>query len=206
MVNGKGSVIFGRRCRTEMVKQNSKIPPAHSIGSVVGGERLTLSQRASSCRSATRAVSRSRRPGSAGSLRRNQQSAPFWTPTFELGVVCPPSVVVEFQHFDPHRDVPAMVSTGSCSCSVLDVTPAHPLQCLQSQPDLKVEHFDKRAAAQQPPPIGADVSFLEQYEVDRRSIWVGGFAPDLTRAQLQETFSKAGSIKNIELHKREEGT
>lgn len=45
--------------------------------------------------------------------------------------------------------------------------------------------------------------YLETYEVDKRSVFVGNLPVDIQELDLQQKFQKYGPIRNITLHKNE---
>lgn len=47
-----------------------------------------------------------------------------------------------------------------------------------------------------------DEAFLNQYEVDRRSVFVGGLSPHVTEDELMKLFADIGPILDIQLVKK----
>lgn len=45
----------------------------------------------------------------------------------------------------------------------------------------------------------ADENYLAQYEMDRRSVFVSGFGPHVSQAELTALFSEFGEVVNVQL-------
>lgn len=45
--------------------------------------------------------------------------------------------------------------------------------------------------------------YLEEYEIEKRSIFVGNLSADIDEAQLKEAFEKFGNVVKVTIHKNE---
>jgi len=54
----------------------------------------------------------------------------------------------------------------------------------------------------QPSRNDSDEAFLNQYEVDRRSIFIGGLPAHATENELKDLFAEAGQVLDIQLVKK----
>lgn len=209
---GKGAMIFGRPCRTEMVKANRTFVIQKKTGGLITideAEKALLP---------------------FGSLNKCETLHPQLREPLNM----PPSVLVEFSMFDATRDLhqvsPPCVHACSCAgsfCLFFNLYPLlfilstsaiafstpfglallpsfHPLiwpQAFRNHAVYTVVAFDLKkncAATRQ----NGDEAFLAACERDRRSIFIGDLPATTTQKDLDTVFSNAGEILKINLIQR----
>ncbi|KAH7308994.1 hypothetical protein B0I35DRAFT_490989 [Stachybotrys elegans] len=95
----------------------------------------------------------------------------------------PPSVVVSFKMFDPQRDV-----IGELGCDrIYGIQPYDPKEYV-SAPVETIKDEGRRA--------------LDQYDKDRRSIFIGGLPLDFTEKSLMSMASPFGEVASVDLFKK----
>ncbi|KAK4125073.1 hypothetical protein N657DRAFT_679861 [Parathielavia appendiculata] len=150
MEEGRGAVILGRPCRTEMVKANRTFViysrRGEDITTAIAREILEPYGELSKCEM----------------LSAQMQEA----------MDLPPAVLVEFAKFDPKRDLNSAV---------------------RQHDGYRIDAFDVKKRS----PISktdADEDFLRRYDMDRRSVYVGGLPVETTRQEVLELFSAVGEV------------
>lgn len=197
---GKGAMIHGRPCRTEMVKANRTFVIQRKTGGPITideAEKVLLPY---------------------GSLSKCE----LLHPQLREPLGFPPTVLVEFSMFDATRDLhtvrsePSFDYTGRCFCganvlekpaSLLCIFPFfEPVsdflsQAFRSDSIYSVTAFDlkKNCAATR---NSGDEAFLAACERDRRSIFVGDLPTNVNQDDLEDLFSDAGDILKINLIQR----
>ncbi|KAK4102728.1 hypothetical protein N658DRAFT_422656 [Parathielavia hyrcaniae] len=150
MDEGKGTMILGRPCRTEMVKANRNFVIYSRCG-----EDITTDM--------AREILEP-----YGELSKCEMLSAQMQEAMDL----PPAVLVEFARFDPKRDLNSAV---------------------RQYDGYRIDAFDakKRSTVSK---TDADEDFLRRYDVDRRSVYVGGLPLETTRQDLLELFSAVGEV------------
>ncbi|KAG7291565.1 hypothetical protein NEMBOFW57_001584 [Staphylotrichum longicolle] len=142
---GRGVLIFGRPCRTEMVKANRTFVVYSRRGEETTvdmvREMLETYGELSKCES----------------LSAQMQTA----------MDLPTAVLIEFAKFDPKRDLNSAVRQYDGYC---------------------IDAFDVKNRSLVPRP-NADEEYLRKYDIDRRSVFVGGLPVDTTKEELIEHFA-----------------
>ncbi|KAK4040718.1 hypothetical protein C8A01DRAFT_15439 [Parachaetomium inaequale] len=150
MEEGRGVMILGRPCRTEMVKANRTF-----IIYSRRGEEIT-----------TDIAREILEP--YGELNKCEVLSAQMQEAMNL----PTAVLVEFAKFDPKRDLNSAV---------------------RQQDGYRIDAFDvkKRNFISR---TDADEEFLRKYDVDRRSVFVGGLPLDTQRQEVVDIFSRIGEV------------
>ncbi|KAL1837350.1 hypothetical protein VTJ49DRAFT_3961 [Mycothermus thermophilus] len=159
MEQGRGIMILGRPCRTEMVRANRTY-----IIYGRGDEDITIEE--------ARRIFESYGPLSRCEPLPAQLCAAMGLPF---------TVLAEFQNFDAHRDLNSAVRRND---------------------RFRIDAFDvqNHTVIARPNP---DEVFLQRYDVDRRSVFVGGLPLDTTREELIELFSQVGEVVDANVITRE---
>ncbi|GAB1312151.1 Multicopy suppressor of sporulation protein msa1 [Madurella fahalii] len=89
----------------------------------------------------------------------------------------PKALLVEFATFDPKRDINSAV---------------------REKDKYNIEAFDTRKKSRS----DSDEEFLRKYDVDRRSVFVGGLPYDMEKDEMIAFFSEVGEVANVDLIKR----
>lgn len=112
----------------------------------------------------------------------------------------PQAVIVTYKMYDAKRDPPRVSSVSPI--------PAHDgtntrVQVFATDPTFCVKVFDPKtlahngtASAFRPRERG----FLQQYDKDRRSVYMGNLPPTITKDVLQSLASSCGRVLEVQLH------
>ncbi|KAK4682920.1 hypothetical protein QC764_120430 [Podospora pseudoanserina] len=155
---GRGVPIFGRPCRTEMVKSNrSFIIYKRDCSEILIDEAHKIME-------------------TFGTVSSIEVVDDDTCERMDL----PSSVLVEYSSFNSKK-------TFSMAVALF--------------PDYYIDMFDvrKRAAKSN---IDRDTEFLRQYDLDRRSIYVGGLPLDATEEEMFEIFSDVGEVIKVNMVQR----
>ncbi|KAK3365425.1 hypothetical protein B0H63DRAFT_516351 [Podospora didyma] len=153
---GKGTMVFGRACRTEMAKANRAFLVYKIRGlSISVEEALAIFE-------------------PFGVLSKCE----FLPGNVQEAMGKPTAVLVEFAAFDPFRDLSSIIRQNS---------------------EYRIEPFGKKKTS---PRVVTDAKFLNQYDIDRRSIYVTGIPIDVTEDEIADFFAEAGEVKNVHLVKK----
>ncbi|KAI5917536.1 hypothetical protein F4810DRAFT_716380 [Camillea tinctor] len=160
MKQGKGLLIEGRACRTEMVKANR----SYVMFSTQGHE-IEI-QEAETQLSQFGAIEKCER------LRSELQEV----------MNLPGAVFVQYQSFDPARDI---------------------IAAYRHNTQYRVIAYDLKKATQ--PKIDPDMEFLQRYEIDRRSIYMGNLPVDVETIEeiIKDCASKVGTVEKIQVIRKE---
>ncbi|KAI1493964.1 hypothetical protein F5X96DRAFT_685290 [Biscogniauxia mediterranea] len=160
MRQGKGLLIEGRACRTEMVKANRSYVMFSTQGHEIEVEEAEnqLSQ--------------------FGPIEKCERLRPELQEVMNL----PGAVFVQYQSFDPARDIIA--------------TYRHNAQ-------YRVIAYDLKKATQ--PKVDPDMEFLQRYEIDRRSIYMGNLPVDVANIEeiIKDCASKIGDVERVQVIRKE---
>ncbi|RYP23688.1 hypothetical protein DL765_000984 [Monosporascus sp. GIB2] len=158
---GKGIMIEGRPCRTEMVKANRSFVIYNAQGFDIGVEeaRYQLS--------------------SYGPMSKCELLHPHILEALKLSS----GVLVEFTTFDPGRDVVA---------------------AFRHNPQYRVIAYDLKKALQANKP-DSDEEWLQKYDVDRRSVFVGNLPTDMDDVGdvLRGIMAEVGDVKDVQVVQKE---
>ncbi|KAI1392215.1 uncharacterized protein F4822DRAFT_425426 [Hypoxylon trugodes] len=164
VVQGRGILIEGRPCRTEMVKANRSF----IIYSVLGDEV---------------AVEEARKQMQVfGPISKCE----LLHPQIQAAMQIKGGVLIEYTNFDAARDV---------------------IGAYRHNPTYRVAAYDLKKT-QQTPKMDPDEAWLQRYEVDRRSIYVGNLPveePDLER-QLTQLAEEVGDVEKVQIVRKEAAT
>ncbi|KAI1475053.1 hypothetical protein K445DRAFT_65725 [Daldinia sp. EC12] len=154
VTQGRGTLIEGRPCRTEMVKANRSFVIFNVLGDDVTLEeaRVHLS--------------------GFGPFSKCE----VLHPQIQEAMRIKGGVLVEFTNFDPGRDVISVckpLTPATASARGLLTKP----QAYRHHPLYRVVAYDLKKSMQAPR-IDPDEAWLQRYEIDRRSIYVGGLPVD----------------------------
>ncbi|KAI0008643.1 hypothetical protein F4779DRAFT_641473 [Xylariaceae sp. FL0662B] len=161
MTQGKGTMIEGRPCRTEMVKANRTFVIYSSQGRDVSVDEARQQLAAFGPMSKCEA------------LHSQIQEA----------MKIQGGVLVEFTTFDPARDV---------------------IAAFRHHPQYRVVAYDLKKSMQSPK-VDPDEAWLLRYEVDRRSIFVGGLPVDVSNIEelLKELVADIGDVQKVQVIQKE---
>ncbi|KAL7621232.1 hypothetical protein AAE478_008549 [Parahypoxylon ruwenzoriense] len=163
MIQGKGTLIEGRPCRTEMVKANRSFVVFDVCGRDVSVEDARTLM------------------ASFGPLNKSE----VLHPQIQEAMGVQGGVLVEFTTFDPTRDV---------------------IAAYRHHPHYRVMAYDLKKATQ--PKVDPDEAWLQRYEVDRRSIFVGNLPVDVPDIEdlLKELAGDIGDVENVQFVQKESRT
>ncbi|PWI71027.1 Nucleotide-binding, alpha-beta plait [Purpureocillium lilacinum] len=160
MREGKGAMILGRPCRTEMARaQSSFIVYKHS------GQRTRHSEAADLL-------------GRLGEISKTD----FLEEGLRVAAGLPQAVIVTYKMYDAKRDPPRVFATDPTFCVKVF--------------DPKTLAHNGTASAFRPRERG----FLQQYDKDRRSVYMGNLPPTITKDVLQSLASSCGRVLEVQLH------
>ncbi|KAI0130098.1 hypothetical protein BJ170DRAFT_681568 [Xylariales sp. AK1849] len=165
MIEGKGIVIHGRACRTEMVRANRTY-----IMHTNNGRDLDVDE-------ARHALS------AFGPLVRCEQLDPANQERLGTGL----AVIVEFKKFDPAKDVQA---------------------AFRHHPTYRVISYDPKKSFRNSNKADADEAWLQRYEVDRRSVFIGGLPVDDDNldAKIRELMEEIGDVLTVQVIRKDDRT
>ncbi|KAH6630155.1 hypothetical protein B0J18DRAFT_463040 [Chaetomium sp. MPI-SDFR-AT-0129] len=153
MEEGRGILILGRPCRTEMVKANRAFVMysrrGDQINPTIAREILEPYGQLSKCEM----------------LSVQMQEA----------MSLPTAVFVEFTRFEPKRDLN---------------------YALRRHGDYRIDAFDTKKNTSRGDP---HEEFLDKYDLDRRSVFVGNLPLNVTEAEIREFFGHAGEIVGVNI-------
>jgi hypothetical protein len=66
--------------------------------------------------------------------------------------------------------------------------------------------FDVTKIFRDPPRTNTDEAYLSQYEIDRKSVFVGNIPHDITEDQLRQVFENSGDVVQVQVIQRVFGT
>ncbi|KAI5867724.1 hypothetical protein GGS23DRAFT_612884 [Durotheca rogersii] len=154
MAQGKGILIEGRPCRTEMVKANRSFVIYDIVGHGVDVEDART------------------RMSTYGPLSKCEELHP----QLQQALGTPGGILFEFASFDPNRDV---------------------ITAYKYHPQYRVVAYDLKKSAQPKP--DADEIWLQRYEVDRRSVFIGNLPIDVPDIEdiLKDVASGVGDVEKV---------
>nr|CDN29963.1 Putative protein of unknown function [Podospora anserina]CDP24435.1 Putative protein of unknown function [Podospora anserina S mat+] len=179
---GRGVPIFGRPCRTEMVKSN------RSKGSFIIYKRDCSEILIDEARKIMETF------GTVSSIEVVDDD------TCER-MDLPSSVLVEYSSFNSKKTFSMVGLFFDCPSGILLYLLTTTHKAVALFPDYYIDMFDvrKRAAKSN---IDRDTEFLRQYDLDRRSIYVGGLPLDATEEEMFEIFSDVGEVIKVNMVQR----
>ncbi|KAI1370722.1 hypothetical protein F4677DRAFT_457660 [Hypoxylon crocopeplum] len=161
MLNGKGTLIEGRACRTEMVKANRSF-----IMYNVHGRDIDINDAESQM-------------SDFGPISRCE----ILHPQIQEAMGVRGGVLVEYDNFDPARDV---------------------IAAYRRHPSYRVVAYDLKKPVSSAH-VDPDMAWLRRYEVDRRSIFVGHLPADAPNPEelLTELASEVGEVAKVQVVRKD---
>ncbi|KAI1079657.1 hypothetical protein F5B20DRAFT_159851 [Whalleya microplaca] len=161
MTKGKGTMIEGRPCRTEMVKANRTFVIYSTQGRDVSADDARHQLAAFGPMSKCEGLH----------------------PQIQEAMKIQGGVLVEFTTFDPARDV---------------------IAAYRHHPQYRVVAYDLKKSMQSPK-VDPDEAWLLRYEVDRRSIFVGGLPVDVHNMEelLKGLVADIGDVQKVQVIQKE---
>lgn len=202
MNEGRGAVIHGRACRTEMVKANRKDSYLDFQGwrSLSAGTYILYNHHGAdvSVEQARKALE------PYGSLSKCEPLHAQLQEAMGIGK----SVLFEYPKFDPNRDIQnvsneseppsSLSSIFFCSHNLFQAFKYHTLYRVVPQ-DIKKSLKNQK--------VDADEAWLQQYEVDRRSIYIGNLPSDVDTDDLEEQIrvvaAELGDVISVQVVQKE---
>lgn len=113
----------------------------------------------------------------------------------------PSSVLVEYSSFNSKKTFSMVGLFFDCPSGILLYLLTTTRKAVALFPNYYIDMFDvrKRAAKSN---IDRDTEFLRQYDLDRRSIYVGGLPLDATEEEMFEIFSDVGEVIKVNMVQR----
>ncbi|KAK4200273.1 hypothetical protein QBC40DRAFT_174275, partial [Triangularia verruculosa] len=173
---GRGLLILGRPCRTEMVKSNHCDVNQHSAGSFIIYKRDASEILIDEARTIMETF------GTVGSIEVVSEA------TCEH-MDLPSAVLVEFSGFSQEQalnKVGSFISFNHLAAALF--------------PEYVIDMFDSRKRSLNP--VDRNAEFLRQYHIDRKSIYVGDIPLDATENEMFELFSDIGEVIKVNLVQR----
>jgi hypothetical protein len=78
----------------------------------------------------------------------------------------------------------------------------NPPMAFRDDPNYRVELFDLRRHTSSTGRVSHDEAYLEQYDMDRRSVYVGGIKQSLTEHDVRSLMEKIGPVLRVQFVKR----
>ncbi|KAI2619714.1 hypothetical protein GGR54DRAFT_640039 [Hypoxylon sp. NC1633] len=158
---GKGTVIEGRSCRTEMVKANRSFVFFHVHGETINTDEARVQM------------------SSFGPISKCEELHP----QLQDALHAKGGVLVEFTTYDPSRDV---------------------IAAYRRHPAYRVVPYDLKRP-KKTTKVDQDEAWLQKYEIDRRSIFVGNLPADETNLEdlLRSVAEEIGDVENVHVVRRD---
>lgn len=109
----------------------------------------------------------------------------------------PPAVRVRFEMFDPRRDVIKVSSHHRCLCFNTDSI----LQGVGDNTPFVIINFDFKVAQDASERDPTDVTFMDLYEKDRRSIFIGSLPSHATDLFVHDLAMLGGTVVKVQMKK-----